>query len=75
MDLLGDPDPTVANAAALAKGGEDFSVDLGGKTWTQKPQKYHAKSLSVLRAKYAALPDKSAIDTVLQKTGCLAGLR
>jgi glutathione S-transferase len=66
---------TIANAAALAKGSEEFTVELAGKTWTQKPQKYHAKSLSVLRAKYAALPDKTAIDAVLQKTGCLAGLR
>ena len=66
---------TMANAAALAKGSEEFTVELAGKTWTQKPQKYHAKSLSVLRAKYAALPDKSAIDAVLQKTGCLTGLR
>ena len=66
---------TVANAAALAKGSEEFSVELAGKTWTQKPQKYHAKSLSALRGKYTALVDKSAIDEVLQKTGCLAGLR
>jgi hypothetical protein len=66
---------TLANAAALAKGSEEFSVELAGKTWTQKPQKYHAKSLSVLRGKYAAIPDKTAIDAVLQKTGCLAGLR
>ncbi|HKM99749.1 MAG TPA: glutathione S-transferase family protein [Candidatus Binataceae bacterium] len=66
---------TVANAAALASGREEFTVELAGKTWTQKPQKYHAKSLSALRGKYAALPDKSAIDAVLQKTGCLAALR
>jgi glutathione S-transferase len=66
---------TMANAAALAKGSEEFTVDLASKPWTQKPQKYHAKSLSALRAKYAALPDKTAIDAVLQKTGCLAGLR
>jgi len=66
---------TVANALALANGREEFSVELGGRTWTQKPQKYHAKSLSALRGKYAALPDKSAIDAVLQKTGCLAALR
>ena len=66
---------TVANALALANGREEFSVELGGRTWTQRPQKYHAKSLSALRGKYAALPDKSAIDAVLQKTGCLAALR
>jgi len=64
----------MANAAALAKGSEEFSVELAGKTWTQKPQKYHAKSLGALRGKYAAIPDKSAIDAVLQKTGCLADL-
>src|SRR5882672_3892121 len=65
---------TIANAAALAKGSEEFTVELAGKPWTQKPQKYHAKSLSVLRAKYAAISDKSAIDAVLEKTGCLAGV-
>ncbi len=31
--------------------------------------------LSALCGKYTALVDKSAIDEVLQKTGCLAGLR
>lgn len=65
---------TVANAAALAKGAEEFSVELAGKTWTQKPQKYHAKSLSALREKYAALPDKTAIDAVLRQTGCLESI-
>ena len=39
-------EPNDANAAALAKGSEEFTVELAGKTWTQKPQKYHAKSLS-----------------------------
>jgi hypothetical protein len=48
---------------------------LAGNTWTQRPQKYHAKSLGVLRAKYLALPDKSAINGVLQQVGCLAALR
>jgi hypothetical protein len=66
---------TIANAAALAKGNEEFTVQLAGKTWTQKPQKYHAKSLNTLRAKYAAITDKNAIDAVLEKTGCLAGVR
>jgi glutathione S-transferase len=66
---------SVANAAAIAAGSEEFSVDLGGRTWTQKPQKYHARSLSALRDKYAALADTSAIDEVLAKTGCLEALR
>ena len=48
---------------------------LGDKVWTQKPQKYHARSLGMLRAKYADVADKSALDMVLAATGCLAGLR
>lgn len=66
---------TVANAAAIAKGSEEFSVELAGKTWTQKPQKYHAKSLVVLREKYQAAADKRALDPILESSGCLAGLR
>jgi glutathione S-transferase len=66
---------TVANAAALAGGREEFSVELAGRNWTQKPQKYHAKSLGALRQKYAALSDRSALDPVLERAGCLAALR
>jgi glutathione S-transferase len=66
---------TVANAKAIASGSEEFSVELAGKTWTQKPQKYHAKSLGALREKYNAVRDKTAIDAVLNATGCLAALR
>jgi len=43
--------------------------------WTQKPQKYHARSLGMLRARYAAVADKAALDPVLEAAGCLAGLR
>jgi len=66
---------TVANAAAVAAGREELSVELDGRTWTQKPQKYHAKSLRALRDKYAAVADKGALDPVLDSAGCLAGLR
>lgn len=66
---------TVANAAAVAAGREEFSVELDGRTWTQKPQKYHAKSLRALRDKYAAVADKGALDPLLDRAGCLAGLR
>ena len=59
---------------AIAKGSEEFSIELHGQTWTQKPQKYHAKSLQVLRDKYSAITDKSALDPVLERAGCLAGL-
>jgi glutathione S-transferase len=66
---------TIANEKALAEGKEEFSVTLGDKVWIQKPQKYHARSLAMLRAKYAATADKIALDPVLQEAGCLAGLR
>ncbi len=66
---------TLANEKALAEGREQFSVALGENIWTQKPQKYHARSLRMLRARYADVADKAALDPVLQAIGCLAGLR
>ena len=65
---------TLANAAAIAAGQEEFRVELDGRGWSQKPQKYHAKSLAALRARYAALRDGAAVDGVLARTGCLAAL-
>ena len=66
---------TLANEKALAERQDEFSVTLGDKVWTQKPQKYHARSLAMLRAKYADVTDKAALDPVLEAAGCLAGLR
>jgi glutathione S-transferase len=66
---------TCANEKALSEKQEEFSIMLGEKIWTQKPQKYHARSLGMLRAKYAAVSDKAALDPVLEAAGCLAGLR
>jgi glutathione S-transferase len=66
---------TCANEKALIEQQEQFSVTLGDKVWTQKPQKYHARSLGMLRAKYAAVTDKAALDPVLESAGCLVGLR
>src|SRR5437764_10356731 len=60
---------------ARAEQREEFSATLAEKVWTQKPQKYHARSLGMLRAKYAAVADKAALDPVLEAAGCLAGLR
>jgi glutathione S-transferase-like protein len=65
----------VANEKALAEATEEFSVDLGGEVWIQKPQKYHARSLAMLRAKYAAAADKAALDPILESAGCLQALR
>ncbi len=66
---------TLANEKALAEGREEFSVNLDGEVWTQKPQKYHARSLAMLRAKYAAASGKATLDTVLENAGCLQALR
>jgi glutathione S-transferase len=62
---------TTANARALAAGAEMFSVELDGSTYTQPPQKYHAKSLDALKRKYAAVADRRALDPILERTGCL----
>jgi glutathione S-transferase len=64
-----------ANEKALTDKQEEFSLTLGDKIWTQKPQKYHARSLGMLRVRYAAAPNKAALDPVLEAAGCLAGLR
>jgi hypothetical protein len=66
---------TAANEKALDGSEDEFSVKLGDAVWIQKPQKYHARSLTMLRAKYAAVPDKATLDPILAATGCLAGLR
>lgn len=66
---------TLANEQALAEGKEEFSVRLGNNVWTQKPQRYHARSLAMLRAKYAGMTDKKDLDMILAAAGCLAGMR
>ena len=66
---------SAANAAALEAGDEEFTVKLAGHDYTQKPQKYHARSLAALRARYAALEDRAAVDAALEKSGCLPVLR
>jgi glutathione S-transferase len=63
-----------ANAKALESGAEEFSVELRGQTWDQKPQKYHARSLAKLRERYAAVADKSDLEPILERTGCLSFL-
>ena len=65
---------TAANAHAVASGAESFSVTLDGCMWTQKPQKYHARSLAALRQKYTSIADKRTVVAVLDQTGCLDAL-
>ena len=65
---------SAANAAALAAGQKEFAVELDGTPFTQETQKYHAKSLAALRARYAAVEDKSTLDPILEESGCLRWL-
>lgn len=60
-----------ANARAVTANAETFDVQLKGERWTQKPQKYHARSLGELRRKYAAVANDIALRPVLEDTGCL----
>ncbi len=64
-----------ANARALEGGQEEFEVQLPTGRWVQKPQKYHARSLAALRARYQAIQDRDALDAVLERSGCLRLLR
>jgi hypothetical protein len=65
---------SAANAKALVGGDETYDVELDGRTWTQKPVKYQAKSLAAIRARYAAVADKSSLDEVLDELGCRSWL-
>ena len=64
-----------ANARAIAEETEEFKVDLSGDRWVQKPQRYHARSLRVLREKYARLGENADLAQVLEAAGCLNWLR
>jgi len=65
---------STANARALAAGEATFEVALDGEPFEQETQKYHAKSLGVLRARYAGVADKSQLDPILERSGCLTWL-
>ena len=55
-------------------GEESFAVELAGDTYVQPPQKYHAKSLQVLRSKFADIEDRKTLDPILEEAGCLTYL-
>jgi len=61
---------TAANARALEAGEAEFTVDLPGGAYTQPPQKYHARSLGVLRARYAGVADNAVLKGILDEAGC-----
>jgi len=66
---------TLANARAIAAGEKTFSLTLSGTPYEQEAQKYHARSLAALRARYASIRDKSRLDPVLAAARCLDALR
>ena len=66
---------TVANAAAIAAGTPEMTCTIEGKPFAQEPQKYHAKSLGVLRERHAKVADRARLDPILERAGCLAALR
>lgn len=63
-----------ANARALAEERQEFTVRLAGGDWTQKPQKYHAKSLQALCRRYASRAGDARLAEVLTRAGCLDAL-
>ncbi len=66
---------SAANAAAVAAGEKTFEVTLAGSRWEQEPQKYHARSLKVIREKYAAAKDAPGLGDILERAGCLRWLQ
>jgi glutathione S-transferase len=66
---------TLANEAAIAAGEDSFDVELAGRRFSQKPQKYHVRSLAALRTRHAEIADRLALDPILERTGCLNALR
>ena len=66
---------TNANAVALEAGQDHVEVDLPSGTWIQGVQKYHARSLAALKARYAAAADNAELNETLEAVDCLHWLR
>lgn len=62
-----------ANARAVADDASGVAVEIGGTMFTQKPQRYAAKSYAELQRKRAAADDP-ALAALLGETGCDAFL-
>ena len=66
---------STANAHALAGSEKEFTVTIEGAPFSQQTQKYHAKSLAALRARYATVGERAALDPILEAAGCLRWLQ
>lgn len=60
-----------ANSRAIEEANDEFSVELSLGKWIQRPQKYHAKSLAVLREKYRAFSEDEELTELLSDSNCL----
>ena len=58
----------MTNARAVANDANGVSVDIGGTTFVQKPQRYAAKALGELKRKRALVEDE-ALAALLAATG------
>ena len=66
---------SVANAQAIGSGADEFEVEIASGMWKQKPQKYHARSLGVLKQKYSDVANDAELNDYLENTGCLRYLQ
>ncbi|MEM8765933.1 MAG: glutathione S-transferase family protein [Pseudomonadota bacterium] len=66
---------STANARAIAEGEEEFTVRLRSGRWTQKPQKYHARSLADLQTRFARTAADEELHELLERTGILPFLK
>ena len=64
-----------ANAEAVLSNQDEYDVQTRLGKWTQKPQKYHAKSLAMLKQEYAKVQASRQINDALVDAGCLAFLQ
>jgi len=62
-----------ANAQAVDDDGHGVSVEIAGRTFSQKPQRYAAKAFAELKRKRAMVDDE-ALAALLLETGCDAFL-
>ncbi|TNE33789.1 MAG: glutathione S-transferase [Alphaproteobacteria bacterium] len=63
-----------ANATALMKGQEHFSVSLADREFTQGTVKYSAKALHRLQSRLKTVEDRENLEEILIRTGCLKTL-
>ncbi len=62
----------LANAAALVEGADEVVCQIDGREFRQAPFAYQGKCLAWLRSQYEGLdpPVRSAVDDILQGSGC-----